>query len=61
LESFVAKRPIVGPSFIVALIASAILSYITKIIDSVELDQFSNLLLLLFLNQIISQPKSQLE
>jgi hypothetical protein len=60
LESIVVKKPIVGPSFIVALIASAILSYITKI-DSVELDQFSNLLLLLFLNQIISQPKSQLE
>jgi len=59
LESFIVKRQIVKPSFIVALIASTILSYITKIIDSIALDQFSNLLLLLFRLQSISQKRHQ--
>lgn len=57
LESFIVKRPIVKPSFIAALIASTILSYITKIIDSITLDQSSNLSLLLFRLQTISRKR----
>jgi hypothetical protein len=52
LESFIVRRLIVEPSFIVALVASIKPNYIKKIIDF-ELDQFSNLLKLPYQHQFV--------